>query len=145
MKKKSNKITNVKHIKSVEIPVPKTKKQKFIYSVVSVDNRFHKDENGKPYINRSRTWSFWTTQKLAIKSGIFGWSDAEAHYESGSYTHIVIEKIPLNDCMPYMVEDDSRIWFEFVPEEANKQSHDIRKAIIPCDCPDERKNVIGFF
>lgn len=139
-------ITNVKHIKSVEIPVEENKKYKFIYVVTSCDDRIHARDD-KLYGNDSRPWSFWETQESAIEHGIFSWSDAESLYECGYYTHIVVEKIPLNHVMPSMeqIEDDSRVWFKFVPEEANKREHDIRKAIVPCECPEYFKNVIGFF
>jgi hypothetical protein len=143
-------ITNVEHIKSVSIPIKEDVKYKFIYVLSSCDERIHDDKRfpGRIYNNEFRVWNFWETQEQAIEKGIYGWNDAEAYYESGDYTHMVIEKVALNHPMPtyeMVGGNEDRIWFKFVPEEADKQFHDIRKAIVLCECPDYYKNSIGFF
>lgn len=119
---------------------------KSIFVVASCDTREHKDEKGNTirFHGYSRPWSFWETQELAIESGIFGWSSCEALWESGYYTHVVVEEISLNFAEPNYYKDN-RVWFKFVPEEAHKREDNIRKAIVKCECPDEFNHIIGFY
>lgn len=116
---------------------------KSIFVVASCDDRIHEDEHRK-YLNSHRAWSFWDTQEKAIEEGIFGWSGCESLWESGYYTHIVVENITLNRPLPGYYES-IQVWFKFVPEEARKENEDIRKSIVRCECPERFKNVIGFY
>lgn len=140
-RKKVEGITDMKHIKSVPIPVDENKKDyKYIYCVRS---------QSKDWEINGRTWSFHDSLEDAIENGIYSWSDAESLYESGSYDYVVIQQIPLNHPMPSMnmleLPNMGQNWFKIVREEADKMKHDIRKAIVRCEVPEQFKRVIGFF
>lgn len=141
MKKKTEgiKITGYKQLGFTK-PVAEKKEQRHIWVISSVDARKSTKECRA---NRPRAWSIWGSQKAAITDGVFGWDDAEYYYESGYYTHVVVEKFMLNHPLPITIDKDSQKWFRLVAGPMAKNGFRPVKAV-PCKRPKKYAHVVGF-
>jgi hypothetical protein len=138
--KKSDGITNVRHIASIGIPIdPKKTDWKYIFAVGSASERI---EVGH------RTWFFAESLEKAIEL-MYSWDTAQVFSESRYYDYVVIQKIPLNCVEPAFISspDDNwgQTWFKLIHEKILTPNENIRESLIPCDTPERFKGIIGFY
>lgn len=88
--------------------------------------------------NKSRSWAYWESLEDALDYVVKGWSDAEFFYESGYYTHVVVESHMLNHPLSIDVKDRRIFWFKLVETKSGKIE------AVKCRTPKKFKNVIGF-
>lgn len=87
---------------------------------------------------RTRPWAYWENLEAAKDYVFNGWSDAEFFYESGYYTHVVIEAHMLNHPLSTYMKKHDQYWFKLFKTKSGKVK------IMNCPRPKRFHNVIGF-
>jgi hypothetical protein len=132
-KKETLKITGHKRL---AFNPPSAKKDEYFWVIASVDAR----KKGRAH----RAWSIWSSKKQAIEHGVFGWDDAEFFYESGYYTHIVVEKMRMNHPLPITIGKGSQKWFRLVATKDKTKGFGESVKAVPCKRPKQFEHVVGF-
>jgi hypothetical protein len=116
--------------KTISEEVSKPDNSKIFWVVSSVDASVKR--------HGSRARAYWENLKDATDYVLNGWSDAEFFYESGYYTHVVVESMMLNHPLSSYVKDRKLYWFRFVVDGFGKVK------TVRCKAPKVFSHVIGF-